>query len=82
MMEYLISDIILLACSYVPESFLPCDGSIVPIAQYQALYSLIGTQYGGDGRTTFGLPNLKGKEPLPTLHYVICYNGYYPPRPA
>lgn len=80
-MDYLISDIILVGCNFVPVGFLPCDGSILPIQQYAPLYSLIGPQYGGDGHTTFALPNLKGKEPLPSLHYVICNDGIYPQRP-
>ncbi|WP_199902180.1 phage tail protein [Azospirillum sp. B506] len=81
MMDYLISDVILVGCTFVPEGFLPCDGSILTIEQYQALFSLIGKQFGGDGIKTFALPNLKGKEPLPGLHYVICNNGIYPNRP-
>ena len=80
-MDYLISDVILVGCNFVPVGFLPCDGSILPIQQYAALYSLIGNQYGGDGIKTFALPNLKGKEPLAGLHYVICNDGIYPQRP-
>ena len=43
-----------------------CDGQILPIAQYTALFSLFGTIYGGDGRTTFGLPDLRGRVPIHT----------------
>jgi microcystin-dependent protein len=46
---------------YVPENWMACDGSLISIQQYQALYSLLGTTYGGDGRTTFGLPDLRGR---------------------
>ncbi|CAA7624963.1 phage tail protein [Magnetospirillum sp. UT-4] len=42
----------------IPAGWLKCDGSILPIAQHQVLFSLLGTTYGGDGRTNFGLPNL------------------------
>lgn len=43
------------------NAWLPCDGRLVPVAQFSPLFSLIGTTYGGDGRTTFGLPNLNGR---------------------
>ncbi|KEO50782.1 phage tail protein [Thioclava pacifica] len=46
--------------SFIPQGWLPCDGRLVPVSQYTAVFSLIGTTYGGDGRTTFGLPNLNG----------------------
>lgn len=49
---------------YAPEGFLACDGSLVSISQYDALYSVIGTTYGGDGNTTFALPNLIGRAPI------------------
>lgn len=41
-----------------------CDGSLLPISQYDALYALIGTTYGGDGQTTFALPDLRGRVPV------------------
>ena len=41
-----------------------CNGQLLPINQNQALFSLLGTTYGGDGRTTFGLPNLQGRVPM------------------
>ena len=44
-----------------PDSWLPCDGRLVPIQQYAALFSLIGTYYGGNGTTNFALPNLNGR---------------------
>lgn len=48
----------------VPSGWLACDGSTPPIASYEVLYSLIGTTYGGDGQSTFGLPDLRGRAPL------------------
>jgi microcystin-dependent protein len=58
-----------------------CSGQLLPINQYQALFSLLGTNFGGDGRTTFALPNLKGKEPLPHLEYCIATAvGSYPTK--
>ena len=50
------------------------------ISQNTALFSLLGTNFGGDGRTTFALPNLQGKEPVPGLRYCIAIQGIYPPR--
>lgn len=48
----------------VPNGWQTCDGSLLSIAQYEILYALIGTQYGGDGRTTFGVPDLRGRLPI------------------
>jgi microcystin-dependent protein len=47
--------------NFAPTGWLLCSGQILPIAQYSALYSLLGTFYGGDGRATFALPNLNGR---------------------
>lgn len=49
---------------FAPQGWAKCDGALLPISQYQALFSLIGTRYGGDGRTTFGLPDLRGRVPM------------------
>ena len=48
------------AFGFAPRGWLPCDGQLLAISQYTALFSLLGTTYGGDGRTTFGLPDLRG----------------------
>jgi microcystin-dependent protein len=50
--------------NFAPRSWAMCDGQLLPIAQYTALFSLFGTIYGGDGRTTFGLPDLRGRAAL------------------
>ena len=50
--------------SWAPRGWASCDGQLLAIAQYQALFSLLGTTYGGDGRTTFGLPDLRGRVPI------------------
>ncbi|MEL6887759.1 MAG: tail fiber protein, partial [Pseudomonadota bacterium] len=47
--------------NFCPRDWAPADGRLLQIAQYTALFSLLGTMYGGDGRTTFGLPNLNGR---------------------
>ena len=50
--------------NFVPTGWAQCNGQRLPIAQYTALFSLLGTTYGGDGRTTFALPNLQARAPL------------------
>ena len=49
---------------YAPKGWALCDGQLLPINQNQALFSLLGTTYGGDGRTTFALPDLQGRAPV------------------
>lgn len=63
-MEGYIGEIRAFASDFAPEYWHVCDGSSLSISQYQALYSLIGTTYGGDGVTTFKLPNLRGRMPI------------------
>lgn len=50
--------------NFAPRSWAFCDGQLLPISQNTALFSLLGTTYGGDGRTTFALPDLRGRVPL------------------
>lgn len=50
--------------TYAPQGFMLCQGQLLSIGQYQALFSLLGTTYGGDGVQTFGLPNLTGRTPV------------------
>lgn len=64
MSEAYISEIRLFTWSYAPNGWAFCDGSILQIVQNQALYSLIGKAYGGDGVKTFGLPDLRGRVPI------------------
>ena len=54
----------LFAGTYAPVGWAFCNGQLLPISQNQALYSLLGTQFGGDGRVTFGLPDLQGRVPV------------------
>lgn len=60
-MDGTIATIMLFGGNFAPRGWLFCDGSLQPISQYEALYSLIGTTYGGDGQTTFALPDLRGR---------------------
>ena len=61
-----IGEIRLFAGSFVPVGWLSCDGQIVAISDYDSLYNLIGTTYGGDGQVTFAVPNLAGRVPIHT----------------
>ena len=63
-MESFIGQIILWPIAWVPEGWALCDGSLLPIQPNAALYSLLGVRYGGNGSTTFGLPNLCGRVPV------------------
>ena len=64
MSEPFIAEIRIFAGNFAPRSWAFCNGQLLPIAQNTALFSLIGTTYGGDGRTTTALPNLQGKAPM------------------
>lgn len=63
-MEYLLASIQIWAPNFAPKGFAYCNGALLAIAQNSALYSLLGTTYGGDGVTTFGLPDLRSRVPL------------------
>jgi microcystin-dependent protein len=82
---------------FAPPGWLPCAGQPLPINRYQALFSLLGTTYGGDGRTTFNLPDLRDRVPTSfgqgpglsahgqgqtgVLTWCIAVDGVYPSRP-
>lgn len=59
-----LSEIRMFGFNYPPRSWTLCNGQLLPIAQNSALFSLLGTNFGGDGITTFGLPNLQGRVPV------------------
>lgn len=77
-MQSYLGTIQLFSFSMVPRGWAACEGQLLSISQYTALFTLIGTTYGGDGKNTFALPNLQGKAPLPTMNYCICLMGIYP----
>lgn len=60
-MEPFIGQITMFAGNFAPRGWALCDGQLLSIASYSALFSILGTTYGGDGRTTFGLPELRGR---------------------
>jgi microcystin-dependent protein len=63
-MEPFIGQIMMVGFNFAPRGWATCDGQTLPINQNTALFSLLGTTYGGDGRTTFRLPDLRGRNPL------------------
>ena len=79
-MEPFLGQIELFPYNFAPKGWLACTGQLVPINQNQALFALLGTQFGGDGRVTFGLPNLQGKAPAGGLQYCIAIMGVFPSR--
>ncbi|MFO0819049.1 MAG: tail fiber protein [Pirellulales bacterium] len=64
MADPFLGEIRMFAGDYAPDGWMLCNGQLLPIKQNQALYSLLGTTYGGDGTMTFGLPNLIGRVPI------------------
>jgi microcystin-dependent protein len=64
MSEPFLSEIRIVSFNFAPEGWALCNGQILPINQNQALFALVGTTYGGNGTTTFALPNLQGCAPL------------------
>ena len=63
MYEPFVAEIRIFPFNFAPTGWAFCNGQLMPISQNTALFSLLGTTYGGDGRTTFGLPNLSGRMP-------------------
>src|SRR5690242_21688212 len=59
-----VAEIRIFTGNFAPKGWALCDGQLMPISQNTALFSLLGTYYGGDGKTTFALPNLQGRAPL------------------
>src|SRR6266550_4610897 len=59
-----VAEIRMWACNFAPTGWAQCNGQLLPISQNTALFSLLGTFYGGDGKSTFALPNLEGSSPV------------------
>ena len=64
MSDPFIGEIIMFGGNFAPRGWALCEGQLLPISQNTALFSILGTTYGGDGRTTFGLPDLRGRIPM------------------
>lgn len=65
-MDPFVGEIRMLAFNYAPRGWAQCDGATLPISQNQALFALLGTQFGGNGVNTFQLPDLRGRTPMGT----------------
>lgn len=64
MSEPFLAEVRIVGFTFAPRGWAFCDGQILPINQNQSLYSLLGTTYGGDGRTSFALPDMRGRTPI------------------
>ncbi|TPV96034.1 MAG: phage tail protein [Myxococcales bacterium FL481] len=64
MTDPFLSEIRLFAGDYAPRGWVLCDGQLLPVSQYAAVFALLGTTYGGDGRINFGVPDLRGRVPI------------------
>lgn len=78
--EPYLGEIQLYPYTFTPKGWLKADGRLLLISQNTALFSLLGTSYGGDGKTTFALPDLRGASPVPGVFYYISVEGIYPSR--
>lgn len=78
--EMFIGQIVMFPFSRDTSGFMRCDGRILQINQYNALFSLIGTNYGGDGVNNFKIPDMRKMNPNKDIWYFINTNGIYPPR--
>lgn len=63
-MEPFLGQVSIFACNFAPSGWALCEGQLLPISQYTALFSLLGTNFGGNGVNTFGLPDLRGRAPF------------------
>src|SRR5213075_2946438 len=59
-----VGEIRMFAGNFAPAGWMFCEGQLLPISEYETLFNLIGTTYGGDGQSTFALPDLRGRVPL------------------
>jgi microcystin-dependent protein len=64
MSQPFVGEVRLVGFNFNPTGWHLCDGSLLPISGYEVLFTLLGTTYGGDGQTTFGLPDLRGRVPI------------------
>ncbi|MDU8926640.1 tail fiber protein [Alisedimentitalea sp. MJ-SS2] len=87
--EPFIGQMMLFGANFCPRNFAHAEGQLLAITENEALFSLLGTAYGGDGRTTFALPDLRGQGPKPVVIdedypssfvWCIALQGLYPSR--
>ena len=76
-----VGQILIFAGNFAPAGWMTCQGQLLPISEYETLFNLIGTTYGGDGQSTFALPDLQGRAPVHMgqggglSNYLIGQNG-------
>jgi Phage Tail Collar Domain len=75
--ECMLGEVRLFVGTRAPNGWAWADGELVPIQGNMSLFSVIGTQYGGDGQTTFALPDMRGIEPA-GARYMVCHTGVFP----
>jgi microcystin-dependent protein len=75
-----VGSIALVGFNFAPVGWAFCNGQLLSINQYTVLFSLLGTTYGGDGKTNFALPNLNAGALQSGLNYIIALDGIYPRR--
>lgn len=76
-MDPIIGQVIMFAGNFPPKNWALCDGRLLQIKEFTPLFSIIGTTHGGDGQTTFGLPNLPANG---GMNYIIATEGVFPSR--
>lgn len=83
-MEFYLGQILLFGFNFAPEYWAACQGQLLPIAQNQSLFSLLGTTYGGDGIDSFALPNMPpvASEGPHDFIYINAKSAMYPQRPS
>lgn len=95
-MDYFVGQILQFPYYFAPEGWTLCDGKTIEIRSHEALFSLLGTNFGGDGHNTFGIPDLRPRDEhgnimfeiklgdmyqgKPYIPYYIAIDGVYPPR--
>lgn len=78
----LLGSLLLNPYEYVPMHFVRCHGDLLPVQSNPALFTLLGTKFGGDGQNNFGLPDMRKHNPIKGLSYAIATRGIYPKRKA
>src|SRR5436309_1578616 len=74
-MDPFVAEIRIFPFNFAPKGWAFCDGQLLPLSQNTALFSLLGTYYGGDGKATFALPNLQGSAPMHSSMYGGAPSG-------
>ena len=79
-MDPFLGDIVLFSFDFVPVYWMACEGQTLQISTNQALFTLLGTSFGGDGISNFKLPDMRNSVPIVGMHYCISLQGIYPNR--